>query len=278
MQNIHKFNDYRSWLRSLYESHKLANKSLTLVKFAEGLGLNASTLKMILTGKRKLALSKVPALAKKFALSSDEVEFLETLILNDKIKSDDAKTYFSKKVRSAKNKLKLNTRIISHKGLLSDPLALPVLVFLTDALPKNETCLYPNDEELQNIVADKFKLPKVRVESIFEKIQSNGVWPYSHENESVHYSYSKMHNSIQQKEYLKDWIRNSEKLVDPLFSDPETLFNSSTISMTPDQISSFKQELKVLIEKYMTTDTDKAPENQTPLKIVQANFQIYPLT
>lgn len=274
--NLHKFSDCRTWLKSLYDSHKTQNQSLTLAKFAMGLGLNASTLKMVLTGKRSLSLSQIPALAKKLSLTGDEVEILESMIMQEKAKNSSAKSHFSKKMKLAQKKLKISTRVLSQKSLLADPLTLPVLVYLTDILFRDSmlSSSSSTDPSVVSSVSAMFKISNLRAKSILENINKQDALQREENEESIHYSYSRVHNTLQQKEYIKEWVRISEKSVDPLYERPETVFNSSTLSMTQEQLASFKTDLKELLEKYMSLRASSEEE----IQIVQANFQVYPLT
>lgn len=267
MKSIRTFSSYRDFLRATYDVTKKNIPNLSLQKYAKGLGLSSSTIKMILVGKRNLGISGIPEIARHLKLSSVETEYFEAMVLKERSKNTQSASYYARRLRQVKTKIKLSSVCLSKRELLSDPLILPVLVFLTDFEKKR---LESPDVRAKKI-AKYFNVDERRIERILSLLKESGALNDENYKEEIHYSFSKLTNILSQKDYLKHWLVESARRLETDYTDDRTFFNASTISLSPEKLAQMKSEMKALLEKYMSEPNLK---NERTL-IVQACTQMF---
>lgn len=245
---------------------------MSLEKLAISLGLKSSTLKMILTGKRKLSIHHIYPISKKLKLTEKEITYLETLVLLDKQKEETAKNLVTKKLNNIKKTNRLQSVTLSKKELLADPFVLPVMVYLTDI--KKITKFDPDTtKDIEKELSQKFKLDEKRCSQILKIIQQANSISTKESSKEVHYIYSNVTNVLNQKQYLKNWLDTSKQEIESRYHDETTFFNTTTLSLTEEQVASLKKDLKQVLEKYlgMTNTTND------PLQLTQVNTQMFSL-
>ncbi len=269
MKSVCEFKSYREYLKKSYRAIKANQKSLTLEKYARQLGLSASGLKMILSGKRNLTPARVSQIARELKFSKIEREYFEALVLKEQSKRSEDKLYYHKRTVVIKDNEKLQQIVLSDKEFLTDHLVIPVMVYLTD-IAKSPSDLKAVDAEQ---LSEKFNIPIKRVEKILKFLFESNALRLDQKNKEVHYSFGKLTHSLNQKIYLKNWFLESIQRMESMYSDQKTFFNASTISLPKDVSVQFKSELNELIQKYMSMDTNRSEE----VELIQACFQVFPL-
>jgi uncharacterized protein (TIGR02147 family) len=80
--NILSYNDYREFLKKLYEQRKEENKKYSYRKLAEDLGFNASNyIHLVIQRKRNLSEDAIGKIKKAIAWTAKEKNFFENLVL-----------------------------------------------------------------------------------------------------------------------------------------------------------------------------------------------------
>lgn len=248
-----------------FEDLKQGNPKLTVSSYAQRIGIGASSVKMILSGKRKPTLHQVLALGRARRFSVAQISYVETLSLRESAQTTWEKSYYSRLLKSKSKELKLQTISTSHQSLLADRLALPLLVDLLDS--KSQTI----DEKK---LARRFKTKEEHVRKLIEKFQEQKILT-TYPDGQFHISFEKMSHKSLQKKYLKDSLIEAERRIESDYDKSNTFFVTYTLSVTEDSLSRMHVELKELLAKYMAEDLSQSSQ---PREVAQASFQIFPLS
>lgn len=262
----------RDYLKSVFE-HLKQHHQFSMERFAQRINLGPSSLKMILTGKRNLTLSQLHRVGKALKLSSDEMSYLESLILKEKSKSVSEKKFYTNRARVIKENSRLENLLITKKEVLIDPLSLPVLVYLTDFLKPRNLDIDLSVEAIKEL-AIKFGVNTERINQILSLLRSSGVYSRKENfNQETHYVFDKLTHLLNQKKYITSWLEEAKTRIDKDYNNPSAVYNVTTLSIRKEQIPELKRDFANLIEKYLSEGTEDASETQ----IVQICTQVIPL-
>ena len=229
------------------------------------LGIGVSTLKMILSGHRTPTLHQVLALARVRRLSLQQISYLVTLSLSESAKSKWERAFFNKQLKEKKKKIKLQNVQVGAKEILSDPLALPLLVDILDS--KSEDI---DEDEL----AKRFSTSKKHITSLIDHLYKYDMLKKL-DNGSFHIAFDKISHKYQQKKYIKSSLTDSIKRVETQYENPDALFITYNLSVNKESLKKMQLELKEVVEKYMAEDTDGSNQNR---EIAQASLQVFQVT
>jgi uncharacterized protein (TIGR02147 family) len=240
-------------------------------KYAKKLGIGHSSLKMIMAGKRKLTLAQLHRIIQGLKLNASESTYLESLTLRERAKSSSEFEYYSQRAKIAKVTHKLQSHIVSDNELLKDIFIIPILIYLSDFY-KNDLVDHSSSLLFKSI-SKKFGLKKERVETAINILQKLDLLNKSVSDYESHFVFDKLTKFLNQKQYLKAWLIESAKRIESEYSNPQTYFTAVTISLSLSDLAEFKNELKLIFEKYMSLSSDKIPKSQ----IIQVCVQMFPL-
>lgn len=123
--DIFGYTDFRVFLKDRLAELKKENSKFSQSYFSDRLGLSSrSYLSMLIDGKRKLAETLTPKLAKVLGLNSEETAFFRELVNYGQAKTTDAKAEALENLRRNKNFLKVHRMALDHFDYMSDPLTL----------------------------------------------------------------------------------------------------------------------------------------------------------
>jgi transcriptional regulator with XRE-family HTH domain len=242
----------------------MGNAKLSVRSFAKRIGIGASSLKMILSGKRNPTLAQVFLLAKAQRRPSSEVSYLETLCLKESAASDWEQAYYSKALKIKSQSIKIKSSTTSEVDLLNDPLVLPLLVDLMDSDSSNI------DEKK---LALRFSVTQKYISELIERFKSKKMLTEKSGGQ-FHIAFDKINHKFQQKKFIKDNLNESLRRVDSNYDNPTCFFTTYTFSATTENLLHLQMDLKILMEKYMSVDFKLMGDERN---VAQASFQIFPV-
>lgn len=246
-----------------FESLKSTNPSLNVEKFAQRLELGTSTLKMILSGKRKPNVHQVLSLARGLRLSPDGTSYLETMALMENAKNNWEKAYYSKMLPKKKKMIKLSTVTTSQQELLADPIIIPILVYIMEQGDSQINCSF---------LAKALNTKKELIEKLIAQLQTQEIIK-KHNDGKFHVVFDKFSHRLVQQKYQKQLLVEASKRIDSEYESATSLFLSYAFSTTDESLIQLQMDLKTLMEKYM--ENSSIDNKQT--KIAQACFQVFPV-
>ncbi len=257
------------FFKMIYDRFKSNSPRFNIELFSEELNIGVSTLKMILSGQRQPTSHQALAAAKALRLSPDETEYLENMCLRDFSESDWEKSYYARKLKRIKSQLKVERVETSDKLLLADPLAIPLLVYLTESeTPLLEDLSTPDVKELAKI----FNTSADLVQSLLQKFKDSKVIQKSKDGK-FHIVFSRINYKELQKRYLKNLMEATLQRINNEYGSPTSHFVAYTFSTNESALSRLNMDLKSLMEKYMAED----PKPEKNSLLVQASFQLFPI-
>jgi len=266
------YSSSREYLKAVFKYMK-QNHQLSMEKFAQKLNLGSSNIKMILTGRRNLSFTQLHNIGKALKLSTDEIQYLESLILKEKSKTPTEKRFYANRAKKVKENYKLESSIITKKEILMDPISVPILVYLTDFIkPHNLDENLPLD--VIEKISIKFGVKTERIKQILFMLKNSGVYlKKKNPNQEIHYVFDQLTHLLNQKKYIISWLEEAKNRVDRDYNNPMATFNASTLSIKKENIPELKKDLIQLVEKYMSEPFEQTKDYQ----LAQICIQIIPL-
>jgi uncharacterized protein (TIGR02147 family) len=271
MKSIFQYSTSQEFIKAVVTDAQVTGTGLSIENYADRVGIGRSTLKMILSGKRRLTVGHIHHLAGSLRLSMDETEYLQTLVLKERAKVPKERIFYEKRTTSLKKKSRLTSHSVLAKGLLSDPYILPILVYLTDFHKTKDLSskISPADVKM---IAKRFKIDPSRVQSAIELLTKSQVIQRRTEDSEVHYVYGDIGQTINQKQYLKNWLSESAKRVDSEFNNKTSYFTASAFTIDKEMLPQMISDLKAVFEKYLEMS---APDDGKLM--VQGCIQLFPI-
>jgi transcriptional regulator with XRE-family HTH domain len=260
---VHQHSSTKEFIKSSFVLAKKHNPSLNVERYAKRLGLGVSTLKMILSGKRRPTVYQTLSVARDLRLSSGEIAYLEALSLHEAAKDSWQKAYYAKLLAAKKKDVKVSTIHTSQKKLLSDPIILPLLVYLMGRKP----------EEIDYFkLAKELRVSEKRVIELVNYFKANEILLSQSEGQH-HVAFDKLSHRVVQKNYQKSLLTDVAGRIDTEYDNPTSLFLSYTFSATEEMLLQLQIDLKNIMTKYMAEDV----RNESKIQIAQACFQVLPV-
>lgn len=259
------FTSTQNFFAKSFEELKQGNPKLTMNSYAKRIGIGVSSLKMILSGKRKPTLHQVLTLARVRRFSVPQISYLETLSLKEAARTPWEKSYYSRLLKIKREELNLQTIQTSSEDLLTDSLALPLLVDLLDS--KSITI----DEKM---LAKRFNTKVEHIKQLIETFYEQQLLQ-TREDGQFHISFDKISHKHLQKKYIKASLAEANRRIDTDYDKSGAFFVTYSLSVTEDSLIRLQLELKELMEKFMAEDLGSSLQRR---ELAQASFQIFPIT
>ncbi len=101
--NLFSYNDYRVYLKELYQSAKKTRSSFSFRRFSRIAGFaSPNFLKLVMDGKRNLTEDSLPLFMKGLGLNKQEQEFFKNLVFYNQAKTNEKKDYYYQKLIQSK--------------------------------------------------------------------------------------------------------------------------------------------------------------------------------
>jgi hypothetical protein len=264
MISVSDYSSAQDYLIGAFDQAKRLDSKVTVQIYAKRLGMGPSSLKMILSRKRKPTIHQMLTVARTLRLSVSETSYLETLALMDSALGDWEVAYYSKMLKAKKRELKLSTLATSQTSLLADTLALPVLVELLESKP--------TEIDFARL-AERFKTTTAVMRNLIEDLRKNEILNQKPDGH-FHIVFDQFRHKPLQKKYLQKVLAEASKKIETDYDRKDSLFVNYVINLTPSMMADLQMDLKRVMLKYMNQEiTDQACR-----QVAQASFQIYPLT
>jgi uncharacterized protein (TIGR02147 family) len=258
---VHEYVDTRQFIVQSFERSKEGNSALTIERYAKRLGLGGSSLKMIMSGKRRPTVHQTLAIARGLRLSSEDTAYLETLTLREAAPDKWQKAYYSKKLSEKKKESRLSTFQTSQQELLADPIVLPLLVYFMES--KGTDINYSK-------IAKDLRVSEERVKQLISDFKKNEVLR-SQPDGRFHVAFDKLSHRLQQKKYQKAVLNEASNRMESEYDSATSLFVSYSFAATDETLLKLQMDLKNLMAKYMGEEIDDSDGKH----IAQACFQIF---
>ena len=260
-----KISSTREFFENAFATSRAGNPKLTIAGYAKRVGLGTSSLKMILSGKRRPTLKQVLLLARAQRLSIAKISYLETLCLKESAASSWERSYYGQILKTKARAIHVETIATSKKVLLENSLAMPVLVDLMES---------GSSEIDVKFLADRFRAKEETIRALVEKFEREKVLRKA-EAGRFHVAFDKLSHRLMQKKFIKEGLIETAKRLDVEYDNPHTLFTTYTFSATEETLLRLQMDLKALMEKYMAEDLS---QSSRPREVAQANFQVFSIT
>ncbi|MFN7906425.1 MAG: helix-turn-helix domain-containing protein [Pseudobdellovibrionaceae bacterium] len=259
------FSSTQDFFKKSFAASKRGNPKLTVNSYAKRIGVGVSSLKMILSGKRKPTLHQVLSLSRSQRFSYQQTSFLETMALKEMATTAWEKNYYANALKLKSKEIKLNPIPTSEQDLLLDPLSLPILVDLMDSSTGTI-----NEEKM----AKRFGTSTNHIKSLVSKLASNEILQHKKDGD-FHVAFDKINHRHLQKKYIKNSLVEASRHVDSDYDNPAAFFTTYTFSTKEADLLQLQMDLKNLMEKYMS---EQPYSSSQPREIAQASFQIFQVT
>ncbi len=247
MNDIREYRTYRDFLKACLEGERAGAKGNISVKtFAERLGLSASSLRMILAGKRNLTVCNILVIAKSLKMTIPQTELFEAFVLRDQSTNRSEQLYYAKKINRHSLIHPLHTKRVADTDILRDPKLPAILVHLMDdstKYKKLQEADFPSAASELGISVDRLKTLLA--------------WASQHKildgaGKHSHLVFDRLIQSIGQSNYIKDaFSRAADVAGRNSKSEPKSLFSVKTFSIPYADLRQFGDEYKALAERYM---------------------------
>jgi len=264
MISVSDFSSAQDYLIGAFEQAKQLNPAVTVQIYAKRLGVGSSSLKMILSRKRKPTIHQMLTVARTLRLSPAETSYLETLTLKDAAQGDWEKAYYAASLKAKKKELKLSTLSTSQPSLLTNPLALPILVDLLESKSQEIDC---------EMLAKRFKSTPAQVRHLIADLQKNEILNQKPDGH-FHVAFDKFGHKPLQKKYLQRILAEASRKIETDYEKKDSMFINYVMNMTPEMMVNLQLDLKQIMVKYMNEEI----VDQANRQIAHASFQLYPVT
>ncbi len=254
----------QDYLKAAFQTAKEGQPRLTISSYAGKLGLSSSTLKMILTGKRRLTVHQALKVAKSLRLPDEETSLLETLALRDSAQEPWERAHYTRRLSQQEKVRKVRTIHASDRELLTDPMSLPLLIYLMET---GAGGIAPLD--CQN-VGQLFGLEASRVKDAVVRFQRLGLLKVSHDGK-FHVLFDRLNHKLLQKRYMKRLLAEASRRVDTDYENRASAFVNYTLATDADSLARLREDLQNMMEKYLAV----SPVPGVPRQIAQACFQLF---
>jgi uncharacterized protein (TIGR02147 family) len=260
---IHDFLDTKSFMSHAFEAYRVAHSSMTIERYAAKLELGTSSLKMILSGKRRATTHQILSVARSLRLSPEETSYLETLGLKEAAKTDWEKSYYLKILRMKKKEIRVSTISTSQQKLISDPVILPLLVYFME----NGVV-----EDQYSYLASQLGVTPTRIRELIEGFKENKILAKQPDG-SFHVMFDKLSHRFLQKKYQKQLLALASSRIDTDYESLTSFFTGYAFTASDEALIQLQMDLKSLMNKYMT----EANHDRDKKHVAQACFQLFPV-
>ncbi|RYZ77189.1 MAG: hypothetical protein EOP05_02695 [Proteobacteria bacterium] len=252
-----------------FNERKSGYGSFSIAQFAQKTGVGVSSLKMILSGTRRPTVRQTLALASSMDLSFAEMSYLESLASAENAEDEWEKRFYKRALKEKRADIKVHRVSVTQKDVLTDLAALPLLVYLVELEESRVQFLERGD---YSEAAEKLGIDSKHVARLIEVFFKMGVLN-SDTGVKTHIVFDRLKHTHLQKNYLKARLTEASVRIDKDYESSVTAFSGYTFSADENQLIQLKLEMKELMEKYISAES----ESTEAVHIAQAAFQIYPV-
>lgn len=259
---------YREYLNAVVAAEREAGKNASLKTVSERLGIGLSSFKMILDGSRNLTIRNIHFIALGLNFVAKEREYFESMVLRDQAEDDGLRTYYNGKMKQIRAEQKARRFRTTHSAVMKSWYVPAFLIYLLDVEQININGL---DDECFERAAKVFKIAKKTLKEIFSDLTNTGLISQSSDCK-YHIVFERVNGSLTKMRYMKEVFAECTRRLNTEFDNPLALFSAQTLSVPTELIPGFYNEMKELIERYMSYDSTGAN-----LEILQIGIQAIPL-
>lgn len=258
----------RDYLGIAFRTAKKSNPHLTIASYADKLGIGSSQLKMILSGKRKLTVHQSLAVAKALHLSEQETYLLETLALRDSAETPWERGYYSRRLERHEQSLPVRTILASDRELLTDPKAMPLLVYLMDLSQRRPSLSWEHIDFRK--LGQQFGMEEGRIREWVVRFKDLGLLDVSADGR-FHVQFDRMNHKLPQKKYMKRLLEEALKRVDTDYESKASSFIAYAFVTSDEMLARLRNDFRALMDKYLS----ESPPSEVPRHVSQACFQLF---
>lgn len=247
MNTIYHYKNYRLFLQDYYSKEKEKSASFTYAKFAKKAKLGSPNyLKLVIDDQRNLTVTNIHTFAKSMNLSSIEIEYFETLVLENQSKNSTEKRYYSRRLDSIR-KPQLQQEGVVHrtvpKGSMENVLGLAMMILVNGKT---------RQDGIQRCIRE-LGIGQVKAEFLLGNLIDRGEVL---KDDSGRLSIGSRHTMMSdpkgkdeiQKKFLEDGIRESQNIFSERYPFGSAKFLSILLSAPSGSLYEMFNDLRIAIE------------------------------
>ncbi|MBN8537722.1 MAG: hypothetical protein J0M15_11770 [Deltaproteobacteria bacterium] len=245
-----------------FDNFKKENRLSNIERFSKKTKLGLSSLKMILSGKRRPTVSQVLSLARFFGLSNAESNYLVNLALKENAKDKWEIAFYDRNLSISKKDIKLTVVQLNNNELLATPKVLPLLIYFLEF----------NDHINYELLQNQLDLSRSQIDSFFSMFLKENLITEIRDN-TYHINLNQFSSIISQKNYQKKLLQDIVAKVDKEYENPKSIFLNYVLCLDETAMQGLRIDIKELLEKYMSNSINIKKKKY----ITQACIQIFPV-
>lgn len=268
--NVFTYEDFRHYLRDLYEHLKIEKKQFSFRFFANAAGFRSTNfLKLVMEGKRNLSLSSIEKFARGLKLTEPEAGFFFDLVQMNQAEDETVRASYVERLRRARELQKIR------------PLSEEELSYYTHwyFVPIREMLSLPTFNPNPEWIARKLRPSILSIEAkrALEELEklgliakdAQGKWQQA----EGFLSTPKEVTSSLIAQFHRHMIAKGSESIDRFAKQGREI---SSITL-PLSAASF-QQIKMLLRQFQNQILEVAMQDKEPTAVFQVNFQAFPLT
>jgi uncharacterized protein (TIGR02147 family) len=263
-QSVYSFEDYRKYLRSVYEARKTTNASLSLGSFSSFLGFkSANYFGLVVSGKRNLTVESIHKIASALHLTYEETERFEVMVLLSQATSGEERRFYKKRLDQLVAKKLAPAARFSPRQLVTSwqPLAILVGADRVSA-----------DQVVEKLVGS-LPLPEAMIRQTLTQLLEAGLLELKGETYQLSSSHQLFHDvkssSARHKAFLKSQLELSSRMLEKAYGE-EAKFYSHTFSISKRDLKSYDEMIRSLL-----SEITKRSDQTEPDDVAQLNVQLF---
>lgn len=270
MRPIFEYMDYREFLQASFDEHKMKHEFYSYRLFSQKAGFKSPNfLKLVINGQRNLTKESVNKVAKAFNLNKKELDYFENLVFLNQSKLLEDKNRYLTRLMKYRVKRELYTLEESHYDYYSkwyNPILheLITAIDFNGDLKKLGSMIIPavSAAEVEKSIALLLSL-KLIVK------QKDGVY----QKKYASFSTGPQVKSVAVANYHKAMMQLASEAIERFPSEKRDI-TSVTLSVSDENYELIKHKIQSLRKELL----DIAESETAPNKVVQMNFQLFPLS
>ena len=269
MIDIYQYTDYRKYLRDYYEAKRASQKEFTHRHIAQAMGFKSTgTFAQILQGKTNISAQTLAHFIRFLSLKKDEADYFELMVLFSQSKSHvEKKRCFEKLISSPKSKLKqLDATQYAFYEKWYHSVIREVLAYhpFKDDYRELARLLEPPiaTSEAQKAIKllVNLKLIQRNAEGVYEKIDPVITSGYDTRSLAVN-------------QFIVETLDLAKTALDHLPREERSL-SALTLSLPEDGYTVVEEKIKAFRRELL----ELARNCTEPKRVIQVNFQVFPVT
>ena len=271
MLRIETFKDYRTFVASYVLNQRKIEPLFNNVLLAKRAKLKSSNhLQMILSGKRDLTITTLHTLAKGMELLGAELDYFETMVLENQSGSKIEKNFYLKRMQDQRRILKeekLDKSFKVNRSSLIENSDYAAISILANNLSKVEAI---------HSITNAINIPSKEAERMLAKMVATGGLLYNGERYSVQHRNLMVVNPIglnlTQTKFMRDGLLENVKVFDAKYPQGAAKFLNLLFSAPAGSLVDIFEELKLKIELTRQSFSELSEED---LGVYRLQVQLY---